>query len=1026
MPKTKKGTALGALARVGLTASVTALAASANAADITTRPSHKGVEAARLTTPVRRAAPAAPAERADYLVRLRAAPAARGGALANIDAEHASFRRDRLAKLRGRVISELRLATNGFLVNMSESEARSLREDRRVLSVRRTGIYTNQLEDTVPYIGASAVQELGFDGAGIKVAVFDSGIDYTHADLGGEGTLEAYEAAYGTDTSDSRNTSRDGLFPTDRVVEGFDFVGEVWPNGDLIQDDDPIDFEGHGSSVADIIGGNIGVAPGVDLYAVKVCSAVSSSCSGTALIQGMEYALDPNGDGNMDDRVDIINMSLGANYGQPFDDDLSAAVDSATAAGVLTVASAGNSADNPYITGTPAAAATALSVAQTQVPSAGFQQAEIEDFGNVDASFQTWSGELTEVISGVVQYGDGEGGALDGCSLDPDNPTESNPFPPGSLDGQIVMVDRGVCFFSEKIFNIEQAGGILGIIAQNTPDAPFPGGFGDNTPEPLIPGFMIGQTSGDPLRGSDTVVTFDPANVRSLVGSVVASSSRGPSGFDNRIKPEIGAPGANVSVATGTGTARRVFGGTSGAAPMVAGSAALLLQASPGSSPLDLKQALINGAETDIQNDDTFSLLAPISRIGGGEVRVDSSFALPAVAYDADDEAGGGLSFGVVRAGRTTATRVRNLAVKNISDEPLSYTVTPTFRYEEDAASGAAAVEVAETITVAPGSTATVPVTLSITPANLPDNAMDSGLAGNDPGPLTTQEIDGYLVLTAEDHELTVPWHVLPLKVAHTIPDSFEFSTGGEGATVGLTNFAFGTAQIDTFSLLGTSDDLPEGDAGAQSPVPDLRAVGVATFESTCAAGFTWAFGVNAWETATHLFPVRYQVVLDTNRDGIDDFAIFNQDLDPAVSNSNQATFVEDLATGAQSAFFFTVHSMNSGNVQLLICGEQVGLTAEDIGVTPVDARFEAIDFYFGTGVTDTIDGITITPAGEQYVGAVEDIPGRTQGLVEISDFGKLPENSQEIGVMLMTDGVRALPGAASRRTAAVLLEATE
>ena len=113
-----------------------------------------------------------------------------------------------------------------------------------------------------------------------------------------------------------------------------------------------------------------GVAPGVDLYAVKVCSAVSSSCCGVALIQGMEYAVDPNGDGDTSDRVDVINMSLGRNYGQPFDDDLAVAVDNATAFGVLTVASAGNGSDKPYITGTPAAATTALSVAQTQVPSA--------------------------------------------------------------------------------------------------------------------------------------------------------------------------------------------------------------------------------------------------------------------------------------------------------------------------------------------------------------------------------------------------------------------------------------------------------------------------------------------------------------------------------------------------------------------------------------------------------------------------------------------------------------------------------
>ena len=108
----------------------------------------------------------------------------------------------------------------------------------------------------------------------------------------------------------------------------------------------------------------------MSLYAVKVCSSVTTSCSGIALIQGMEFAADPNGDGKVNDRVDIINMSLGSDYGQPFDDDLSAAVDNATKLGILTVASAGNGSDKPYVAGTPRRRVTALSVAQTSVPSA--------------------------------------------------------------------------------------------------------------------------------------------------------------------------------------------------------------------------------------------------------------------------------------------------------------------------------------------------------------------------------------------------------------------------------------------------------------------------------------------------------------------------------------------------------------------------------------------------------------------------------------------------------------------------------
>jgi subtilisin family serine protease len=165
-------------------------------------------------------------------------------------------------------------------------------------------------------------------------------------------------------------------------VGGYDFVGSDWPDGPLAPDPDPLDDgpeAGHGTHVGHIIGGVGGVAPGVDLYAVKVCSSVSTSCSGVALINGMEFAADPNGDGDPGDAVDLVNMSLGSDYGQPFDDDLSAAVEYTTAIGVLTVSSAGNGGDKPYVVGTPSSTASALAVAQTQVPSAALQLITVND-----------------------------------------------------------------------------------------------------------------------------------------------------------------------------------------------------------------------------------------------------------------------------------------------------------------------------------------------------------------------------------------------------------------------------------------------------------------------------------------------------------------------------------------------------------------------------------------------------------------------------------------------------------------------
>ena len=229
------------------------------------------------------------------------------------------------------------------------------------------------------------VQGLGIKGAGVTVAVLDSGIDYTHAALGGPGTLLAYENAFGKKLKDTKNTKINDAYKGAKLYpdeQGRRRLGlrrrGAGPTARLAPDPDPIPCgptikdvcDGtHGTHVADIIAGKLGVAPAAKLLAVKVCSSVSTSCSGVALIQGMDFAMDPNGDGSTSDAADIINMSLGSPYGPAPDDDLSAASDNASAAGTVVVASAGNSGDKPYIVGSPSSAKSAISVAQTAVPS---------------------------------------------------------------------------------------------------------------------------------------------------------------------------------------------------------------------------------------------------------------------------------------------------------------------------------------------------------------------------------------------------------------------------------------------------------------------------------------------------------------------------------------------------------------------------------------------------------------------------------------------------------------------------------
>ena len=163
------------------------------------------------------------------------------------------------------------------------------------------------IEQNIPWgvdrIDAEVVHSYN-KGTGIKVAIIDSGIDLEHPDL----------QVYGDVTYVSGTSSGD-------------------------------DDYGHGTHVAGTVAaldndiGVVGVAPEAYLYAVKV---LSSSGSGwwSDVISGIEYAVDPNEDGDLSDRMDVINMSLGSRSGSSA---LQLACNAANDAGIVVVAAAGNS-----------------------------------------------------------------------------------------------------------------------------------------------------------------------------------------------------------------------------------------------------------------------------------------------------------------------------------------------------------------------------------------------------------------------------------------------------------------------------------------------------------------------------------------------------------------------------------------------------------------------------------------------------------------------------------------------------------
>ncbi|MFY1617577.1 S8 family serine peptidase [Micromonospora sp. WMMD736] len=179
------------------------------------------------------------------------------------------------------------------------------------------------LADTTAQVGAPAAWAAGGTGAGVRVAVLDTGVDTTHPDL------------------------------ADRIVASRSFI----PGQDVI------DRGGHGTHTASTIAGTgaasggreKGVAPGADLVIGKVLDDFGGG-SISGIIAGMEWAA-------RTEHAKVINMSLGVSAWHSQDDPLSQSLTQLTAeTGALFVVSAGNSGPDAYTLGAPGTADAALTI----------------------------------------------------------------------------------------------------------------------------------------------------------------------------------------------------------------------------------------------------------------------------------------------------------------------------------------------------------------------------------------------------------------------------------------------------------------------------------------------------------------------------------------------------------------------------------------------------------------------------------------------------------------------------------------
>ncbi len=484
-------------------------------------------------------------------------------------------------------------------------------------------------KNSVDYINAIKVhKELGITGKGVKVGVIDTGIDYTHLMLGGTGSVEDFKSV------DPKQKSK--FFPNQKVVGGKDFVGSEFsvssiyfskfiPKPDL----NPIDITGHGTHVAGSVGGTgdgvntySGVAPEAELYALKVFGDVSGSTSDSVVLASFEYAADPNGDFNIEDKLDVINLSLGSGYGLPHE-FYNYAVTNLVESGTVVVASAGNSGDIPYITGSPGTSTNSLSVAAGIDHMEHNWKASAVDFfteGKLLNSVRAFESSFSVKIADLTK-------GLQGKLVDTKS-TAKEEFSAEVLQlvkGNIAVIDRGGVSFSDKFKRAQLAGALGVIIVNNVDGEPIPMGGGDDKFKFTIPGIMVPKAVGQSIRSamakSKVDVNFSTGKLiefPEVIGTITGFSSKGPRSLDSLLKPEITGPGSQIlSAAVGKGDKGVTMSGTSMSAPHLAGVMALLKEKHKKLKANDLKSMVMNSS---IEMKDKDGVVYPLSRQGSGMV----------------------------------------------------------------------------------------------------------------------------------------------------------------------------------------------------------------------------------------------------------------------------------------------------------------------------------------------------------------------------------------------------------------------
>ncbi|PGL70404.1 S8 family serine peptidase [Bacillus sp. AFS055030] len=466
-------------------------------------------------------------------------------------------------------------------------------------SIKETTTKQTATHTMVTFPGVEKLHQEGFTGKGVKVGILDTGIDYNHPDL-----KDAFKGGY--DFVDNDNDPMETSY-ADWKKSGKPELGS---SGEAY-------YTEHGTHVAGIIAGQAknsadfaveGVAPDADLYAYRVLGPYGSG-STSAILAGIDKAVS--------DGMDIINLSLGANYNDPLY-PTSIAVNNAVLAGVTAIVAAGNSGDRMYSLGAPGNAPLAITVgaSDTSVTIPSFSGVLHPSTGDIPVDLKLAAQGLTDNVA------DFDGQTLQmvnvsyGGEPSYQKRQEDGSYLPIDVKGKVVLVQRG-SFGITQIIATAKSHGAKAVVLY---DADVPLGdvyLGDGYG--LLPTFLLSNAQGKalaaklPVTGASigTSLDFTFSNMKQIVtiGDKLAPfSSRGPSRVLYDIKPEVTAPGVSVfsTVPSYMHGADQIgnyqyayerLSGTSMATPNVVGVAALLKQAHPEMSPSDIKSTLMNTAD---------------------------------------------------------------------------------------------------------------------------------------------------------------------------------------------------------------------------------------------------------------------------------------------------------------------------------------------------------------------------------------------------------------------------------------------